>query len=328
MKTRTTAALMLLLPAMTFAQTDTAQAPTYPHSLELNHTNTGIHVEVKDPKDPENKDDRDTIRIELKHKIIRIISSPKLSTVLSADSTTEDLEDARRERRNTFTYWSGIDFGINTFIAPDGRIGDGPKAGPFLLDNLRSRWVSINFLEEKYEFGSHHAGFFWGLGLEFTGYHLSENVRLAYDGDSTFAIPITDHEITKNKIRQIGLRLPLMFEFNTKRAPLPGSHQEWADLHKHKGYDRKGNFHFAIGAVGSWYFDNMYKQKYEEGGGTKKVRDNGDYNLLPYRVAARTQIGIGGLNLFAEYGLTPLFKEGTAAKLVPLTVGITLIGFN
>lgn len=318
---------ILTLPLAAAAQTDSTQAPSHPHSLELSASNRGVHASVK-RTDSLGYDQPDTIRIMLRHKEIKIISLPKLATVLSADSTSEDREEARRERRNAFTYWSGIDIGVNTFITSDGRIGDGPKAGPMLLNNLRSRWVSINFLEHKYEFGDHRAGLFWGLGLEFTGYHLSDNVRLGYDGDSTYATPVTDVQFTKNKIRQTGLRVPLMFEFNTKRAPLPTTQQEWAQYHADRGFTRKGNFHIAVGAVGSWYFDNMYKQKYTEGGENKKVRDNGDYNLLPYRVAASVRLGYGALNLFAEYGLTPLFKEGTAPSLTPLTVGITLIGFN
>ncbi len=326
MNTTTLITLLSLIPMMTIAQSDTTAEGQ--HAFEIGMTKDGLRAGIHRLDTSKSKSATDTLRIELKHKVIKIISTPRFSTVLSADSLKEDLKTARRERRNAFTYWSGVDFGINTFIASDGRIGDGPKAGPFLLDNLRSRWVSINFMEEKYEFGSHHAGFFWGLGLEFTGYHLSENVRLAYNGDSTWAASVTDKDFTKNKIRQIGLRLPLMFEFNTKRSPLPDSPEAWTKYHHDHGFHRSGNFHLAVGVVGSWYFDNMYKQKFKEGGETRKVRDNGDYNLLPYRVAARGQIGIGGLNLFAEYGLTPLFKDGTAPKLVPLTVGITLIGFN
>ena len=322
-------ALGLVMPTLTIAQTDTTDHGSLDHhSLELKMGSNGLHAAVEDTHDPENKDGKDTLRIELKHKVIKIISTQKFSTVLSADQSSESAQDALRERRNKFTYWSGVDFGINTFIASDGRIGDGPNAGPFLLDNLRSRWVSINFMEQKYEFGSNHAGFFWGLGLEYTGYHLSENVRLAYNADSTYAIPVSDPHFTKNKIRQTGLRLPLMFEFNTKSAPVPTSPEEWKAFHKKKGFDRKGNFHIAVGVIGSWYFDNMYKQKYSEGNETRKLRDNGDYNLLPYRVAASVRIGYGGLNLFTEYGLTPMFKEGTAPRLAPFLVGITLIGFN
>ena len=324
-------ALVLLLPLNAAAQSDSARKDTAEakgleqHRLELGiNSKGGAYAQVKDNDD----DDNDTIRIEFRHKVVRIISTEKLTKILSADSLSDDLRSARTDRRNTFTYWSGIDFGFNSFITSDGRFGDGPKAGPMLLNNLRSRWVSINFMEQKYEFGSHHAGLFWGLGLEFTGYHLSENATLAYSGDSTYATLVQQPQFTKNKLRQIGLRLPLMFEFNTKKAPLPVTPEDWKKFHEKGGFSNKGNFHFAAGVVGSWYFDTMYKQKFREGGENHKIRDKGDYNLLPYRVSARAQIGIGGLNLFAEYGLTPLFEKGTAPEVMPVTVGLTLIGFN
>ncbi len=324
-------ALATILPLMAIAQTDSTRVDTTrgtateDHRLELGiSSDKGAYAQVKDKDD----DGTDTIRLEFKHKIMRIITTPRTDTDLT-DSTGERLRAARRERRNLFTYWSGIDVGINTFITSDGRFGDGPKAGPMLLNNLRSRWVSINFMEQKVEFGSHHAGFFWGLGLEFTGYHLSENATLGYNGDSTYALATAEPQFTKNKLRQIGLRLPLMFEFNTKSAPLPSDEAGWAKYKEcGNGCSRKGNFHFAAGMVGSWYFDTMYKQKFREGGENRKLRDKGNYNLLPYRVSARAQIGIGSLNLFAEYGLTPLFEKGTAPEVMPVTVGLTLIGFN
>lgn len=322
---RSHALLAALFPLLTMAQTDTtsAPAPAHEHRIALGvNSKSGAYAKVEDG----NENDDDTIRIETRRKIIRIITSPRVD-VPSPDSVQERLRSARRERRNMFTYWSGIEVGVNTFIAEDGRIGDGPKAGPLLLNNPRSRWVSINFMEQKHEFGSHHAGLFWGLGLEFTGYHLSENATLAYNGDSTYAVAVEQPQFTKNKLRQIGLRLPLMFEFNTKKAPLPSTPEDWRKYNE-GGYSNKGNFHFAAGVVGSWYFDTMYKQKYREGGENKKMRDKGDYNLLPYRVAARAQIGIGGWNLFAEYGLTPIFEKGTAPEVTPLTVGLTLVGFN
>jgi hypothetical protein len=146
------------------------------------------------------------------------------------------------------------------------------------------------------------------------------------NGDSTWAVPMEKPVLDKNKLRQIGLRMPLMLEFNTKRAKLPASAEELA---KKPGwsFSRKDNFHLAFGVVGSWYFDTMYKQKYKEGGERVKQRSKDDYNLLPYRLSARAQIGFGSLNLFAEYGLTPLFEEDTAPTLTPLNIGLTLVGF-
>ena len=73
-------------------------------------------------------------------------------------------------------------------------------------------------MEQKLEFGSHHAGLVTGLGLEFANYHLKNNVLLAYDRDSIYGVPMESPDYRKNKLRQMGLRVPLMLEFNTKRA--------------------------------------------------------------------------------------------------------------
>ncbi|MBK9077516.1 MAG: hypothetical protein IPL77_21540 [Flavobacteriales bacterium] len=66
------------------------------------------------------------------------------------------------------------------------------------------------------DFGSHHAGLFTGLGLEFVNYRLSNNVQLAYNNDLVL-VAVISPEYRKNKLREIGLRVPLMLEFNTKR---------------------------------------------------------------------------------------------------------------
>ena len=99
-------------------------------------------------------------------------------------------------------------------------------------------------------------------------------------------------------------------------------------LAKTFNHSRKHNFHIAVGVVGSWYFETMYKQKYKREGETVKDRSSGDYQLLPYRAAATVRIGYGGLNLFAEYALTPLFKDGKGPELTPFNVGLTIVGFN
>lgn len=324
-----TFAAFLVLPFASFAQpggsaADSVKAPTKEHALVVSAGSHGMHVGVE--RTDTTKGRNDTLRITTRRKIIRIITTPRpgMDTV---ESFTERLRELRQERRNLFTYWAGLELGVNTFVTTDGRVGDGPASGPLQLNNAKSRFFAINFMEQKVEFGSHHVGLFTGMGVEFINYKLSSNSTLAFNGDSTWAVPMATPELRKNKLRQIGLRVPLMLEFNTRSAKLPAnaaelkSRSDWS-------FNRKNNFHLAAGLVGSWYFDTMYKQKYTEGGSNVKNRSKDGYNLLPYRLAARAQIGFNGLNLFAEYALTPLFEEGTAPDLRALNVGLTLVGFN
>ncbi|HEX2617133.1 MAG TPA: hypothetical protein VHL57_06300 [Flavobacteriales bacterium] len=326
--------LFLLLAALPFvasAQTDTtrtvpAEMEEHRHTLSLGMGSKGVHASVDRVDSTTRPDDPDTIRIISKHKIIRIITSRR-TDVPSTDSLADRLDDARGERRNLFTYWSGVDIGLNTFITESGDLGDGKDSGPLKVNNGNSRFFAINIMEQKVEFGDHRAGFYTGLGVEFLNYRLAEDAVLHFNTDSTYSVPADNIDISKSKLRQIGLRVPLMFEFNTKRAPLPGTAEEWK-AYGEKGFSRKGNFHIAVGVIGSWYFDRMYKLRYSEDGEHHQFREKADYNLLPYRLAATVRFGIGGLNLFAEYGLTDMFENGTASKLTPLNVGLTLAAFN
>jgi len=340
-------------PVAGFAQSDTIQAPVQPappalptppavpvppqapggaptdsvrseRALHIGiNSKEGGFVKIEESSDTTKR--KDPVTIELKNRTIKIYSEDK---VISVDSirARERLKEYRTERRNMFTYWAGLDLGVNTLLGPDNDADLSGNAEFMEIDNARSRFFSINFMEQKVEFGSHHFGLLTGLGWEFTNYHLKNNVLLAYNTDSVYGVEIDSPEFRKNKLRQMGLRVPLMLEFNTKRAPLPTEEEILAK--KAKGFDRKGNFHLAAGVVGSWYFDTMYKQKYRLEGENRKDRDKGDYLLLPYRAAASVRVGYGALNLFAEYSLTPLFREGKGPELTPFNIGLTIIGFN
>lgn len=323
-----------LIAAGAFAQSDSAavQDPARTTRLELGvSSKKGGYAKVT--SDTTSKD-TSSFTITTKRKRITITTEPRLWRNES-DSIADVIKEKRTNRRNLFTYWSGIDVGVNTLVGDDGDPDLSADAEFMEINNARSRFVSINFMEQKVEFGSHHVGLLTGLGWEFVNYRLKNNVTLAYDADSVYGVEMETPDLRKNKLRQMGLRVPLMLEFNTKRSPLPTADDVRAmradttgAVAKRFRQSRKHNFHLAMGVVGSWYFDTMYKQKWEQDGETRKVRDKGDYLLLPYRAAASVRIGYGALNLFAEYSLTPLFKDGKGPELTPVTVGLTLIGFN
>ena len=324
--------LALLAPLYCFAQPDTASVQPGLPMLELGvNDREGAYVQVIDPDTAGNKS---SFNIDLKYKRITITTEPK-PWASSSDSIAEVLHDYKVGRRNKFTYWSGLDLGVNTLLGPDGSSELDADAEFMEVDNNSSRFFSINFMEEKIEFGSHHVGLLTGLGWEFVNYRLQNNYSVQYNADSVYGVPVETPDYDKNKMRQIGFRVPLMLEFNTKRAPLPTEADLMAmkldttgTIAKQFKHSRKHNFHIAMGVVGSWYYNSMYKVKYDLDGENQQDRSSGDYHLLPYRAAASVRIGYGALNLFAEYSLTPLFQDGKGPELTPFNIGITLIGFN
>lgn len=315
------------------AQTDTTSATERRTTLAVGvNSRDGAYAKVEDSDTTKKSDGHFTI--ETKRKRITVHTEPR-NWASESDSIASIIKERRTERRNMFTYWSGIDLGVNTLIDESGSPDLGGNAEFMEIDNARSRFVSINFMEQKIELCNHHMGLLTGLGWEFVNYRLKNNVTLAYDADSVYGVEMETPDLRKNKLRQMGIRVPLMLEFNTKRARMPAEADIRAmradstgALAKQFKHSRKHNFHFAMGMIGSWYFDSMYKQKWTEDGEMRKARDKGDYLLLPYRAAASVRLGYGAWNLFAEYSLTPLFKEGKGPELTPVTVGLTIVGFN
>ena len=326
---------LILTASSALAQTDTTKAPADSSSmqaLELRVTrDEGFAVKMKE--DGEDTDEGDfSFDTKFKRVVLQVKNKPWASV---EDSIAQVIKDARRERRNLFTNWAGIDAGVNFLTGADGDADLDANADFMQLDHGRSRFVSINFMEQKIEFGSHHAGLLTGLGWEFVNYRLANDVLLAQQGDSVFGVPVEEPRIDKNKLRMMGFRMPLMLEFNSKRAPLPTAADIAAmkadttgALAKRFRPSRRHNVNLAFGVVGSWYFDTMYKQRYEVDGKTVQDRDKGDFNLLPYRLAAAARIGYGKFTVFAERSLTPLFREGKGPELTPWALGIQLVGFN
>ena len=315
------------------AQTDSVETRNK-QRLELGvNSKEGGYAHIT--SDPDTTDKPSPLVINTKRKKITITSEDK-NWMSETDSVSDVIKELRKERRNQFTYWSGIDVGANALLGPDGS-GDFPREYDFLqLDQGRSRFVSINFMEQKIEFGSHHVGLLTGLGWEFTNYRFRDNSVIRFEGDTITAFPVESPQFIKSKLRQSGFRVPLMLEFNTKRAKMPTDAEVLAAARDTVGgkkprsfdFDHKNNFHIAVGVVGTWYYDSMYKQKYRVDGRIEKDIDKGDHRLLPYRLAASARIGYGSLNLFAEYALTPLFQDKVMPEITPLNVGLTIIGFN
>lgn len=71
----------------------------------------------------------------------------------------------------------------------------------------------------------------------------------------------------------------------------------------------------------------------------KTLQDKNDNTLISYtskeltkryfntnRISATGRVGYGHFSLFISYQLTPLFKEGVAATIRPMTIGLTISG--
>ncbi len=235
----------------------------------------------------------------------------------------------KKKRRN---HWAGIDLGINGFVNNHGSFNlnhdvslettNPKKVTQFMeLDYEKSWVVNINFFEYFFKIYQEHVGVVTGLGLEYNNYELKHNVRLipnggrfvynninAYNENYTWGVVDTTLNYSKNRFKTFYVDAPLLFEINT-------------------GNKKNKSFHLSAGAIVGYKFTTRMKYVYKIDGNEQKVKDNQDFNTNPFKLSLTARAGIGWVNLFATYSLTPLFENNRGPELYPVSVGVTLLGF-
>jgi len=229
-----------------------------------------------------------------------------------------DSKDSTDIKIKVFNAWTGIELGINTVLTSDNSFTLPDELDYMELDHSKSLAWNINFgdvnwdwvsSDENKQFNIAKFGFISGMGLSYRNYTFSNNIALTNVDDSTFGVFDTIRNYTKNKLRTIYIRVPLMLQFYTTRV---------------RGGKAQHGFHIAAGVVGGLKIGSSYKRKYKVDGDGKKDKEKDDFNLSSFTADAELRVGYGHLSLFASYGLVPLFKDDKGPELYSATVGISL----
>lgn len=243
----------------------------------------------------------DTTRINIGDLKVIIIDGDPDSSAASALNEIEPPEDPTEE----LTHWAGIDLGVNMLMDAGGNYefeGDNEWLN---LNYPRSLSVDINLAEFKIKLAKQYVGIVTGFGLGYSNYGFRDSVVISSNSDTTLAGYSSDIKYRVNKLRTTHFRVPVLLEFNTSEDP-------------------KKTFHIAFGAVGGWRIGTITKQRYDVDGKDVKQKVRGDFNVNTFEVDATMRIGYRSFTLFANYALTPLFKDGKGPEVYPLTVGLAL----
>ncbi len=91
----------------------------------------------------------------------------------------------------------------------------------------------------------------------------------------------------------------------------------------------RNGFHLAAGVIGTFKAHSHEKQETSANGYTEEIKIKDDFNINPFRVAATVRVGYGWFRAFANYSLTPYFKQTNGNPDVRVfSAGITLVPFN
>jgi len=275
-------------------------------------------TESPESGEPAESEKTDTVHIRVGSHAIEIISKDK-KTHIDVDKLDDwesqwddndwenhqHIETIHHCRNKKFDgHWASFDFGINQLLNTSYPKSIYPEGTPLFLTTApeKSFEVNINLLEYSFGFSSHF-GMVTGLGFNFNDYKFKNRYTLTKDEKGVIQpADIPEGDFRLSKLSTTFIDAPLMLE-----VQIP------------KQFASKKMF-IAAGVIGGVKIHQHIKTQV----GDEKKRDNGDFNITPFRWGYTARIGFEDVGIFATYYNTKLFKEGLGPTTTPATIGITL----
>ncbi len=218
-------------------------------------------------------------------------------------------------RRRPHTYWrnnwGGLYLGLNGYLGDNNSISLPEESQYMDLDYNKSLQVNLNFLHQNYVLArgdNKLFGMVSGLGIQWTNYHLSNDVILQHGSDGLYHED-SAFDLRTNRLRVFQLNVPLMMELQLQDA------NTWS------------RFYFSAGVQAGFRLRSHTKVEYRDDEGSSHTdREREDFHLVPVRMDLIGQLGWGRLNFFATYALNSMFKDDRGPELSPFSIGIRLIG--
>ncbi len=218
-----------------------------------------------------------------------------------------------RPEPNVSTNWWVFDFGFTNFTdntdysstaARSYARAIKPGEPPFSKADLRlipekSTQVNIWIFMTKINLYKHVVNLKYGLGLETNNYRYAESISYK-EGNGQPYIIRDSISFCKNKLSADYLTFPLLLNINT--AP-----------------DYYGSFKFSIGASVGYLYSSRNKQVSDERG---TWINRGNYDISEWKFSLMGEMGVGILNVYGQYSLTPIHKHGL--EQMPYSMGLRL----
>jgi hypothetical protein len=264
---------------------------------------TQVKIGNKDGIEVITNEEGDTVSIRVGKRTIKIIDGEEGTKIRAS----KEIRDKSRNWSHYLGHWGGLELGVNIFHKTDYSLYDGMDYGEFLdINHAKSLSFNINFAEFAFKNEQKTVALVTGMGFNMVNLRLDQSVSITKDPVSSLIIPkILEGEVKKSKLYLAYLTIPMILEIVTplkmKSSPLT----------------------LGAGVIGGLNVGSHTKVKYQNG--KEKERRNFNINPLKYELTGR--LGMGDIALFANYCMTPVFKENKGPEVYPLTVGI-MLSFN
>ncbi|WP_017731590.1 hypothetical protein [Nafulsella turpanensis] len=243
------------------------------------------------------------------------------------DDDEKDEEEEKQESRNDERYFGtrhfiNFDLGMNNYLSPE---GDFPAADNaiYAVRPWGSWFVGINS-----NFRTHIAGplaLQWGAGVDWYNFKFADDrTRLeeTEEGVNFYIDPEPEIDAQKSKLTAAYLNVNAvpMLHFGYKTKMVRDSD---GGMLRVRDYD-DDSFRIGLGGYAGYRIASHTKYKFEVGDDTEKDKDRDDFYLNNWRYGVRLQLGVKGVDLFANYDLNELFYTGKGPELHAFSFGIIL----
>lgn len=210
------------------------------------------------------------------------------------------LEDHDEHKlKNIETKFLLLDVGVNNYFGKNFTSAF-PGYEDFEPNPGKSWGVNLHLVNQRLNLIDHHLWLSYGLFFEFNSYKYDGDKVLIANVDS-IAFQTSDVALKKNKLSCEYLGIPLMLRYESNPHHLNHS------------------FHLSAGVFGEYLIGARTKIKTVTND-KSKVHD--DYNLNPFRYGIATRAGYGWVNVFANFGLSELLKNGVEPEAFPFAAGL------
>ncbi|MCY1721909.1 outer membrane beta-barrel protein [Prolixibacteraceae bacterium Z1-6] len=299
--------LICALSTNVFAQTDTTKIKVLKKNIvTVVEDSEKVHVKVGEDRGVEviTDDWGDTTHVRVGRRTFKVIDGNN-GTYVKVE------KDANRQKwSGRFNpHWAGLEVGINVMTKTDYSVynGDYAEYGDFLdLNPGKSLSWNLNIAEYAFTNERKTFGVVTGLGFSFNDYAFNDPITLQKEDGYGPVVPVDirmeNRDVKKSKLHVNYITAPLMLEVKT---PL------------RMGSSR---LYLAGGVIGSLYLGSHTKYKYYKGD-KEKSKTGLHVNQWKYELTGR--IGFGDFCVFANYSMTPLFKDGKGPEGFPLMIGVS-----
>jgi hypothetical protein len=200
--------------------------------------------------------------------------------------------------------WSGLGINVNGFLNASNQMATDSELGFLTLDPAKSIGLQWNFAEKRFPIIKDYLGAVTGLGFQYNRYALKGSYDLGVVNDTLIGIN-TGVNYTKNVLSSAYLQAPLLLQISTNKDP----NKAW---------------NISAGVVGGIRIGARQVQKWEADGKKNKDKTKDDFQFNPFQASLMATVGYGDWSLYATYGLTDVFNEGSAPKVRGVNAGILL----